>query len=526
MTIQGKVYLVGAGPGDIGLITVKGLRILERAEVVVYDFHLNPQILNYIKRTAEFIYAGKRGGHHTMTQEEINHVLIEKARQGRMVCRLKGGDPFVFGRGGEEAETLAREGIAFEVVPGVSSVIAAPAYAGIPLTHRDYSSSFSVITGSEAVAKGEESGVDWQAISKGDGTLVFLMGVKNIGVIVQQLIDHGKNPATPAAVIRWGTRPDQKTVVGTLGNIAELIHNEQIRPPAVMVIGNVVRLRGALQWYERKPLFGHRILITREYTADYEPLEEMGGEVFEFPTTRTAEPENYAELDRAIGTITSYDWLIFGSVSAFTFFLRRLLEIGRDIRDLKGIRLCAVGARTADEIERSGMRVDLLLESSGGDELVHAIRKKSPEGKTGLDGTCFLLPCAENAEETIAGHIRRVGGVIDTPAAYRTVKRERHGKRLARFLSEGRISVAAFTSADAFTAFLDIVGSDSVPLLQKVAIAAIDPVTQRAIEKAGLAVTIIPAQATTDAMAAEIIRWAEDRRGQSLGGKGHQPEAP
>ncbi len=233
--VKGKVYLVGAGPGDIGLITVKGLRILERAEVVVYDFHLNPQILNYIKRSAEFIYAGKRGGHHTMTQEEINHVLIEKARQGRMVCRLKGGDPFVFGRGGEEAETLAREGIAFEVVPGVSSVIAAPAYAGIPLTHRDYSSSFSVITGSEAVAEGEESRVDWQAISKGDETLVFLMGVKNIEVIVQRLVDHGKSPVTPTAVIRWGTRPDQKTVVGTLGNIAELVRNEQIRPPAVMV---------------------------------------------------------------------------------------------------------------------------------------------------------------------------------------------------------------------------------------------------------------------------------------------------
>ncbi len=517
---KGKVYLVGAGPGDIGLITVKGLRILERAEVVVYDFHLNPQILNYIKQTAEFIYAGKRGGHHTMTQEEINHVLIEKARQGRMVCRLKGGDPFVFGRGGEEAETLAREGIAFEVVPGVSSVIAAPAYAGIPLTHRDYSSSFSVITGSEAVAKGEESGVDWQAISKGDETLVFLMGVKNIEVIVQRLVDHGKSPATPAAVIRWGTRPDQKTVVGTLGNIAELVRNEQIRPPAVMVVGDVVRLRGVLQWYERKPLFGHRILITREYTADYEPLEEMGGEVFEFPTTRTVEPENYAELDRAMETVTSYDCLIFGSVSAFTFFLRRFLEIGRDIRDLKGIRLCAVGARTAEEIDRSGMRVDLVLETLEGDELVHAIQKRGPDGKTELDGTHLLLPCSENAGEAIAGHVRRAGGIIDTPAAYRTVKRERHGKRLARFLAEGRISVAAFTSGEAFTNFLDIVGSDALPVLKRVAIAAINPVTQRAIEKAGLTVAIIPAQATTDAMVAEIIRWAEDKRQQGFGGKG------
>src|SRR5271157_1411159 len=348
-TTKGKVYLVGAGPGDIGLITVKGLRILERAEVVVYDFHLNPQILNYIRQSAEFIYAGKRGGHHTMTQNEINRILVEKARQGRMVCRLKGGDPFVFGRGGEEAEMLARERIAFEIVPGVSSVVAAPAYAGIPLTHRDYSSSFSVITGNEAVTKGEESGTDWGAISKGHETLVFLMGVKNIEMIVQRLIDHGKSPATPAAVIRWGTRPDQKTVVGTLGNIVDLIHNEQIRPPAVMVVGNVVRLRGVLQWYEMKPLFGHRILITGEFTTDYEALEDLGGEVFEFPTVRTVEPENYDELDRAIRIIASYEWLIFDSVRGFTFFLKRFLEIGCDIRDLKGIRLCALGARTAEE---------------------------------------------------------------------------------------------------------------------------------------------------------------------------------
>ncbi len=232
------------------------------------------------------------------------------------------------------------------------------------------------------------------------------------------------------------------------------------------------------------------------------------------------EPENYAELDRAIETVTSYDWLIFGSVSAFTFFLRRFFEIGRDIRDLKGIRLCAVGARTVDEIERSGMRVDLVLETFEGDELVHAIRKRDPEGKTELAGTRFLLPCAENAEETIAGHVRRAGGIIDTPAAYRTVKRERHGKRLARFLTEGRISIAAFTSGEAFTNFLDIVGSDALPVLNRVAIAAIDPATQKAIEKAGLAVAIIPAQATTDAMVAEIIRWAENKRQQGFGGKG------
>jgi uroporphyrinogen III methyltransferase/synthase len=512
---KGKVYLVGAGPGDIGLITVKGLRILEKADVVVYDFHLNPQILNHIRQSAEFIYAGKQGGHHTMTQDEINLTLVEKARQGRMVCRLKGGDPFVFGRGGEEAEMLAREGIPFEVVPGVSSVVAAPAYAGIPLTHRGYASSFSVITGSQAVAKGEGSGMDWGAISKGDETLVFLMGVKNIEMIVQQLINHGKDPATPAAVIRWGTRPDQKTVVGTLANIVGLIRNEQIRPPAVMVVGNVVRLRGTLQWYEMKPLFGHRILITREYSADYVPLEDLGGEVFEFPTIRTVEPANYRELDRAISTITSYEWLIFGSVSGFTFFLKRYFEIGCDIRDLKGVRLCALGPRTAEEIERSGMRVDLVFETLHGEELVQAFRTRAAQKGAALDGTRFLLPCAENAEQPVARYLRSAGCIIDTPAAYRTVKRERHGKRLTRFLTEGRISIAAFTSGEAFTNFLDIVGTDILPVLKKVAVAAIDSSTQEAIEKAGLTVEIIPAQATTTAMVAEIIRWAENKRSRN-----------
>ena len=511
-TTKGKVYLVGAGPGDIGLITVKGLRILERAEVVVYDFHLNPQILNHIRQSAEFIYAGKRGGHHTMTQDEINRTLVEKAREGKMVCRLKGGDPFVFGRGGEEAEMLAREGIPFEIVPGVSSVVAAPAYAGIPLTHRDYSSSFSVITGSEAVAKGEEGGTDWGAISKGNETLVFLMGVKNIEMIVQRLIDHGKSPATPAAVIRWGTRPDQKTVVGTLGNIVDLIRNEQIRPPAVMVVGNVVQLRRTLQWYEMKPLFGHRILITREYSADHEPLEDLGGEVFEFPTARTVAPENYDELDRAIRTVASYEWLIFSNVSGFTFFLKRFLEIGYDIRDLKGIKLCALGARTAEEIERSGMRLDLVSEKVHGEDILQDFRNRTTKKEAELDGTHLLLPCAENAQEPVAGYFRRAGCIIDTPAAYRTIKRERHGKRLTRFLTEGRISIAAFTSGEAFTNFLDIVGSDILPVLNKVAIAAIDSSTQEAIEKAGLTVEIIPAQATTTAMVAEIIRWAENNR--------------
>ena len=255
--IKGTVYLVGAGPGDIGLLTIKGLKCLKKADVVVYDFHLNAQVLNYINHDAEFIYAGKRGGHHTMTQDEINAVLVQKAKEGKRICRLKGGDPFVFGRGGEEAEALWKEGIEFEVVPGVSSAIAAPAYAGIPLTHRLFSSSFAVIPGYEDATK-KESTIEWSKLATGVGTLVFLMGVKNVDLIAQKLIENGRSPDTPVAIVRWGTRPDQKTIVGTLKNIAALVKEKHIKPPAVMVVGDVVKLRESLKWYEKKPLFGQQ----------------------------------------------------------------------------------------------------------------------------------------------------------------------------------------------------------------------------------------------------------------------------
>ncbi len=356
---RGKVYLIGAGPGDIGLLTVKGMRCLQKAEVVVYDFHLNAQILNYINHDAEFIYAGKRGGHHEMTQDSINNALIDKAKEGKLVCRLKGGDPFIFGRGGEEAEALAAEGIEFEVVPGISSSIAAPAYAGIPLTHRKYSSSFSVITGNEDITK-PESTIEWAKLASGVDTLVFLMGVKNIENIALKLIEHGKSPDTPAAVVRWGTRPDQKTVVGTLGDISGQVKEERIRPPAVMIVGNVVKLRGTLEWYEKKPLFGQRILITREYTADYATLEELGAEIFEFPTIKTVLPESFASLDAAIDKISSYHWLIFTSANGFRFFMQRFLAKDRDIRDMKGIKLCAIGTKTAGAMGNYGLKVDLV----------------------------------------------------------------------------------------------------------------------------------------------------------------------
>ncbi|MDA8079403.1 MAG: uroporphyrinogen-III C-methyltransferase [Nitrospiraceae bacterium] len=518
---KGIVYLVGAGPGDIGLLTVKGLRCLQKAEVVIYDYHLNAQILNYISHDAEFIYAGKRGGHHTMTQDEINAVLVEKAKEGKIVCRLKGGDPFVFGRGGEEAQVLARAGIRFEVVPGVSSSVAAPAYAGIPLTHRLYSSSFAVIPGYEDTTK-EESAIDWAKLATGVGTLVFLMAVKNIDHLTERLIRHGRKPDTPVAVVRWGTRADQKTLVSTLKDIASLVREKDIQPPAVMVVGDVVNLRGELQWYENKPLFGQRIIVTREHTGGFEPLEELGAEVIQFPTVEIAPPESWAGVDAAIAAIGGYQWIIFTSANGVRCFFSRLRDRGVDIRELKGIKLCAIGAKTGAEISSLGLRVDLIPDEFNAEGLIETFLKEygvsmpskssssegSGQGKGPLAGVRFLLPRAEKAREIFPDEVRRLGGTIDLPVAYRAVKPEHHGKRLRRFFREGRVTVVTFTSAATFNNFRDIMGEEADGLLSRAAIAVIGPVTARAVEKAGLKVDIMPEEATIEAMVEAIRQWA------------------
>lgn len=526
---KGKVYLVGAGPGDIGLLTVKGLRCLEKADVVIYDFHLNAQILNYINHDAEFIYAGKRGGHHEMTQDEINDVMVRKAREGKIVCRLKGGDPFVFGRGGEEAEVLAKNGIDFEIVPGVSSAIAAPAYAGIPLTHRLYSSTFAVIPGYEDATKGNSS-IDWSKLATGVGTLVILMAIRNIENLVEKLIKNGRSPDTPVAVIRWGTRPDQRTIVSTLRNLVSEIKDNEIKPPSVIVVGDVVRLRDSLKWYENLPLFGQRILVTREHSGGFERLEELGAEIIELPTIEIQPPLDYNELDSCINRIDFYNWIVFTSANGVRYFLKRFFELDRDIRDLKGLKVCAIGSKTAAEIKRYGIKVDLVPDEFRAEGLIEAFIKEAEkmrdlEPKKGIGDTelptsqlpnfliseplnrlRILLPRAEVAREVFPEKIRSLGGHIDIPVTYRAVRPDMHGKRLKRFLKEGRVTIATFTSAATFKNFLEIMGEDAIELLRGVKIAVIGPVTAEAIEKKGLKVDIMPKKATIEAMVEEIIK--------------------
>jgi uroporphyrinogen III methyltransferase/synthase len=495
--MKGKVYIVGAGPGDIGLLTIKGLKCLQKAETIIYDFHLNSQVLNKGNQEAEFIYAGKRGGAHSMSQEEINQALIEKALDGKVVCRLKGGDPFVFGRGGEEA-----------IVPGVSSAVAAPAYAGIPLTHRLYSSSLAIVPGYEDPTK-KESSINWAGLSRGVGTIVFLMAVKNIDLICLKLIENGRSPETPVAVIRWGTRVDQTTIVSNLAKIADTIKEKEIKPPAVVVVGEVVKLRDNLRWFEKKPLFGHRVLVTREHPGDLEKLEELGAEIIEFPTIKIVPPANWDELDRGIDSIETYDWLIFTSVNAVKYFFARFFERDRDIRDLKGLKVCSIGSKTGSFIRKFGIKTDLIPEKFNAEGLIDSFSKEaginSPEL---LKGVRFIMPRAEVARAVLPEKIRELGGEIDVVTAYRAVKSELLGKRLKRFLKEGKISVATFTSAATFNNFISIMDNNVDEFLKGVAIAVIGPVTASAVEKAGFSVDIMPEEATVEALASEIIDWS------------------
>ena len=348
--MKGKVYLVGAGPGDPELLTLKGRRLLGEAEVVIYDFLAHPSLLKFISPAAETIYVGKKGGDHTLPQGDINQLIIDRAQTGKQVVRLKGGDPFIFGRGGEEAEELFKAGIPFEVVPGITSAIAVPAYAGIPLTHRRYNSSVAFITGHEDPLK-DQTGLDWEKLATGVETLVFLMGYKNLPRIVERLIQNGRPPRTPAALIRWGTTPEQITVTGSLEEIVPLAEAAGLGPPAILVVGSVVELRDRLSWFERRPLFGKQIVVTRtrEQASDLVVrLENLGAHCLEFPTIRLAPPSSWEELDQSIRSLSSYDWILFTSPNGVEAFFERLAALGFDLRDLKGLQIGAIGPATAE----------------------------------------------------------------------------------------------------------------------------------------------------------------------------------
>ncbi|MBF0259235.1 MAG: uroporphyrinogen-III C-methyltransferase, partial [Desulfamplus sp.] len=356
-TQKGKVYLIGAGPGDPGLITVRGMECIKKADVVVYDYLAAPALLKYARKDAQIIYVGKKGGDHTMSQDKISELLADKGRMGLVVARLKGGDPFIFGRGGEEAEALIEAGVDFEVVPGVTSAIAASAYAGIPLTHRDYTSSVSLITGHEDPLK-DETNINWDSLAKSGSTLVFFMGVKNLPNIRDNLVKNGKSPDTPVALIRWGTTPEQQTVTGTLSNIVEKVAEAKLKPPAIIVVGEVVSLREKMQWFEKRPFHGKRIVVTRaraQSSGLIATLTELGATCIEIPTIKVVPPSDNTPLEKAIANIKNYDWIVFTSVNGVKFFFDTLFKIGRDVRDMGHLKCACIGPVTKEELFTHGI---------------------------------------------------------------------------------------------------------------------------------------------------------------------------
>lgn len=494
---RGKVYLIGAGPGDPGLFTIRGQKCLAEAEVVVYDRLVDRRILKGAKPGAEMIYAGKSPDGHTLRQEDINALLVERAREGKTVARLKGGDPFIFGRGGEEAEVLAEAGFEFEIVPGVTSAVAAPAYAGIPLTHRRYTTSVAFITGNEDPAKGEST-IAWDKLATGAGTLVFLMGMANLAEITAQLTRHGRPGDTPAAVIRWGTRPEQVTVEGTLDTITERVAAAGVKNPAVIVVGEVCALRDKLRWVEQKPLFGKRILVTRsreQASALSRRITGLGGEAVEFPTIKVKPPLDYGPLDRVLKRIGIYNWIVFTSVNAVRYFFNRLYMLRIDIRDLAGIRICAVGPETGRMLQERGLLIDYIPVDYQAKSIVRGMKQFLYRGDR------ILLPRADIAPKMMVEAFEELGAEVEDVTAYRTVPGAEEAGPIRELFERGQIHMVTFTSSSTVRNFVSAIGAgEPGAFLEGVGVACIGPVTADTARGLGLKVDAVAEEYTIDGL--------------------------
>jgi uroporphyrinogen III methyltransferase/synthase len=497
---EGLVYLIGAGPGDPGLLTLRGRDALASCDVVVYDRLAHPDLLRHCRPGAERIYVGKQSSRHTMKQDEINALLVERGKAGQTVCRLKGGDPFVFGRGGEEAEALADAEIPFVVVPGVTSGIAAPAYAGIPVTHRRLCSAFGIITGHEDPAKPETS-LRWDALAKGLDTLAFYMGVERLESVARQLIEHGKSPQTPVALIRWGTWPRQRTLVGDLENIAARAQEASFEPPAMILVGEVVRLREKLRWFDNRPLFGKNILVTRardQASEMRERLERAGANVWEFPTIRIE------SLDASIPweSLADYHWLLFTSPNAVRIFSDRLRADRKDVRSIGNARIGAVGPTTAAALAELGLLADFQPRKETSEDMLHEF-PASPEGLK------ILLLRAEEAPPTLPEGLRARGAIVNVLPLYRTVPTTgEDGEDLKRALEENEIDAITFTSSSTVRNFFQLLGEIPTP---DALIACFGPKTAETAREYGLRVDLIPESRTIEAFAVEIIRRFRER---------------
>jgi len=508
MAKLGKVYLIGAGPGDPGLITLKGASCLAKAEVIIYDRLVNPKLLLLNQKNAETVYVGKRTAAHTVAQEEINELLAEKALAGKTVARLKGGDAFIFGRGGEEALYLAERHIPFEVIPGVTSAYAVPAYAGIPVTHRGLASDVAFVTGHEYREEG--SLINWEKLAQGVGTLVFLMGVKQLPLIATNLIKHGRAADSPVAVITWGTTSKQNCVVGSLADIVAKTEAVKLKPPAVIVVGEVVKLRDKLKWFELKPLFGKKVLITRAKNQASEladMLTEAGAEVLELPTIeiKPLAEEEYAVLDKAVKNLAQqngyYHWVIFTSVNTVYYWQQRLNQLGFDWRLLNGTAVAAVGEATKAALKKQGILVELMPANFRAEGLIAEFKRLGVKNKR------LLLPRALEGREILPKELENLGAEVTVAPAYKTVFPSEAPAYITDQILAGEISVTVFTSGSTIKGLAKLL-KDKGELQQLLAssqVAVIGPVTAKAAAKFGLNVSISPKKATTQDLAAAII---------------------
>jgi uroporphyrinogen III methyltransferase/synthase len=502
--MKASVYLVGAGPGDPGLITVQGKACIQKADVIIYDYLASPALLKYARKSAELIYVGKKGGDHTLSQDEINALIVEKAKSGGVICRLKGGDPYIFGRGGEEAETLFKAGISFEIVPGVTSAIAAAAYAGIPLTHRKLTSTLAFVTGHEDPTK-EETSIHWASLAAGIGTLVFFMGVKNLPNIAKSLIDHGKPPDTPVALIRWGTTPRQQTVSGTLETIVEKAAAAGMKAPAIIVVGDVVNLRQSLKWFENRPLLGKRIVVTRtrQQASDLvRLLSDQGAECLEYPTIKIMPPKDPELLKKAVENLDEYDWIVFTSVNGVIYFFEQLFAAGKDVRALGRMLTAAIGPATAGRLREFGMTSDIVPETYRAESVVEAFAKVKLKGKK------ILLPRAAEARPILPKELKKMGATVDEIPVYETLKAVENTDDLVQKLKDNHIDLITFTSSSTVKNFKALLPTENfTDLIQGVTIASIGPITTDTAKELGFDVHITAESYTIPGLVEAILQY-------------------
>lgn len=496
--MKGKVFLVGAGPGDYKLLTLKGLDCVKNADVIVYDRLANEKILKWAKEDCEFIYVGKKSKYHTKTQDEINEIIAEEALKGKVVTRLKGGDPYVFGRGGEEGEFLLEKGVKFEVVPGITSAIGGLCYAGIPITHRDFASSFHVITGH---LKEEEKELNWSALAQLDGTLVFLMGVANLQKICNNLIKEGKDSKTPVAIVNWAARPYQRVVSGTLEDIYEIAMEANIQPPSLIVVGGVVGLRDKLNFYEEKPLFGKNVIVTRARTQSSKLLDkinDLGGNALEVPAIKIKEIEN-SGLDKAIENIKDYTTLVLTSENAVKIFFERLFKGDKDIRSLSNFKIACIGNATAKAVKEKGIIADLVPEKFVAESLLELLK----ENLTSEDKV--LVPRAKEARNLLVDELKEICSV-DEIKIYETLKEDSHREDILNVLEKENDLYVTFTSSSTVKNFIDILGKENLNLIKdKAKLVSIGPITSKTIENFGLTVHKEAKEYTIDGVVEAII---------------------